>query len=523
MRRGRVAVVSGLAVLALVMAVLEGCGSLTGKLTGALNDNTPPNTVLFVNGAVDTVNHVVHLYWFGSDPDGSVEGFEWQIQNPVSPADTAWHFTTLTDSVFTIQTPSGYTDPIFSVRAIDNAGARDPSPPRQTFQFSNQAPTVRIVGKPLPTDTTFASVSVNWTATDVDGDLAKMVYLVWLDGNEANPEITTATALTMPSARFNDANGDLISGPRKLYVRAVDDGGRAGPPDSVLWTVRRPVTGTPAQARLLILDDVPRINAANLRFDTLYSNSVARVGLTTSEYTIVRLETANPFRTAEDFRQTFELFESVVWYRGNEISFSTLLRTAEPGIKQYLDGGGRFYLDGLYLFGGRNATGPLTEGFARSHLNSHGFRGAFTTTKSFADTSIGFGNTSTGSFLPHVDVRGTIVRDSIYVRQLLQVREDEAGGFRQFDFKDRDQVLLWGAPGTLTPAIGDSTAVGISVPQPNGGRAIVVCMPPGAAVPAVGSGVQAGSAARFVTNVYRHLGLDLPQVLPARRWAALRR
>jgi hypothetical protein len=512
--------VLGLAVLALVMAAAQGCGSLTGKLTGALKENTPPNTVLFVNGAVDTVNHVVHLYWFGSDPDGNVVGFEWQIRNPVAPGDTAWHFTTLTDSIFTIQAPSGYTDPIFSVRAIDNAGARDPSPPRQTFQFSNQAPTVRITSKPLPTDTTFASVSVSWTATDVDGDLAKMVYLVWLDGNEASPEITTATALTMPSARFHDAGGNLVAGPRKLYVRAVDDGGRAGPPDSALWTVRRPVTGT--NARLLILDDVPRINAANLRFDTLYSNSVARVGLTTSEYTIVRLETANPFRTAEDFRQTFGLFESVVWYRGNEITFSTLLDIAEPGIEQYLDSGGKFYLDGLYLFGGRNATGPLSEDFVRSRLNSHGLRGAFTITTTFADTSVGFGNSGTSVFLPHIDVHGTTVRDSIYVRQTLQVRAGEAGGLRQFDFKDRDQVLLWGAPGTLTPATGDSTAVGISVPQPNAGRAIVVCMPPGAAVPAVGPGGQAGSAARFVTNVYRHLGLDLPRVSPVRRWAALR-
>ena len=523
MRRGRrrVAIVAGLSVLALTMAVLEGCGSLTGKLTGALKENTPPNTVLFVSGSVDTVNHVAHLYWFGSDPDGNVTGFEWQLRNPATPADTAWHFTTLTDSVFTVQTPSGYTNPVFSVRAIDNGGARDPDPPRQTFQFSNQAPTVRITGKPLPTDTTFASVSVNWTATDVDGDIAKMVYLVWLDGNEGSPEITTTTAFTMPSARFNDASGTLVSGPRKLYVRAVDDGGRAGPPDSVLWTVRRPVTG--AQARLLILDDVPRVtNPANLRFDTLYSNSAARVGLTTDQYTIIRLDASNPFRTAEDFRQTFELFESVVWYRGNEITFSTLLDTAEPGIIQYLDNGGRFYLDGLYLFGGRNATGPLSEDFARSHLNSHGLVGAFTITTTFADTSVGFGNSGTSVFLPHIDVRGTIVRDSLYVRQTLQVRAGEAGGLRQFDFKDRDQVLLWGAPGTLTPAIGDSTAVGISVPQPNGGRAIVVCMPPGAAVPAAGPGAQAGSAARFVTNVYRHLGLDLPPAAPPRRWAALR-
>ena len=34
MRRGRVFVVLALAVLALAMAVLQGCGSLTGKLTG---------------------------------------------------------------------------------------------------------------------------------------------------------------------------------------------------------------------------------------------------------------------------------------------------------------------------------------------------------------------------------------------------------------------------------------------------------------------------------------------------------
>ncbi len=490
-----------------LIAAATGCGSLTGKLTGAMKQNTPPNTVLFVNGPVDTVNHVVHLYWFGSDPDGSVEGFEWQLKNPVAPADTAWNFTTLTDSIFTVQAPDGYTAPVFSVRAVDNAGARDPSPPRQTFQFSNQAPTVRLTGKPLPTDTTFASVSVTWTATDMDGDASKLVFLVWLDGNEASPEITTATSLTMPSNRFL-AGGVLTPGPRKLFVRAIDDGGRAGPADSVTWNVRRPVAGP--RARLLILDEVPRINAANLRFDTLYSNSVARVGLTTDQYTIVRLETSNPFRTAEDFLQTFKLFETVVWYRGNEITFSTLLRTAESGIAQYLDAGGRFYLDGLYLFGGLNATGPLSEGFAREHLNSRGMIGAFTVTTTFADTSIGFGNTGTSVFLPRVDVAGTLARDSIYVRQVLQVRQGEAGGLRQFDFLDRNQIVLWGAPGTLTPAVGDSTAVGISVPQPLGGLAVVVCVPPGAAVPPVGAGTVAGSAARFVTNIYRHLGLDGP-------------
>src|SRR5262249_45931814 len=170
-----------------------------------------------------------------------------------------------------------------------------------------------------------------------------------------------------------------------------DGGGRAGPADSVTWIVRRPVAGP--RARLLLIDDVPRSNAANLRFDTLYSNSIGRVGLTTDQYTILRLDTTQPFKTAADYEQTFKLFETVVWYRGNETTFSPLLQTAEPGIGDYLNAGGRFYLDGLYLVGGRNATGPLTEDFVRAHLNSRGMIGMFTQTPTFADSSIGFGNT----------------------------------------------------------------------------------------------------------------------------------
>jgi hypothetical protein len=491
----------------LAVLVLASCGGLTGKLTGTTKGNLPPHTVLFVNGALDTVNHVVHLYWFGTDPDGVVQGFEWQMKNPVMPADTAWHFTTQSDSIFTVQAPAGYTNPVFSVRAIDNAGARDPNPPRQTFEFSNQAPTVKLVQKPLPTDTTFASVSVTWTANDPDGDLAKLTYLVWLDGNEATPEITTAKALTMPTNRFLVA-GALTSAKRKLFVRAIDDGGRAGPADSVSWFVKKPVTGT--RARLLLVDDVPKTSSANLRFDTLYSNSVGRVGLTTDQYTILRLDTTQPFKTAADFEQTFKLFETVVWYRGSETSLSTLLGLGEPGIGNYLNAGGRFYLDGLYLFRGTNANGALSEDFARTHLNSRGMVGAFTITPTFSDTSIGFGNTGTSVFLPAVDVHGTLARDSMYMHQVQVVRSGEAGGLRQFDFLDRSQVVLWGAPGTLTPEVGDSTAVGISVPQPLNGRAVVVCVPPGATVPPVGAGSVAGSAARFVTNILRHLGLDLP-------------
>ena len=164
------------------------------------------------------------------------------------------------------------TNPTFSVRAIDDAGVRDPAPPVQRFEFRNLPPITRLTTKPLTTDTTFASVSVVWTGTDPDGDAAKLHYLVWLDGRQATPELTTANALTMPTDRFGafPTTGPLAT-TRKLYVRAIDDGGMAGPIDSCQWFVRRPVTGT--RARLLLVDDVPRTNAANTRFDTLYSNT----------------------------------------------------------------------------------------------------------------------------------------------------------------------------------------------------------------------------------------------------------
>jgi hypothetical protein len=104
--------VKRLRVLGLVVAVAAafaaaaGCG-LTHKLTGTTHDNKPPETVLFVNGDLDTVNHVVHLYWFGTDSDGKVQGFEWRLMNPEAPADTVWQFTTLTDSIFTVLTAAG--------------------------------------------------------------------------------------------------------------------------------------------------------------------------------------------------------------------------------------------------------------------------------------------------------------------------------------------------------------------------------------------------------------------------------
>src|SRR2546426_1677795 len=163
-----------LALIVLVgLSILAGCSprrTLAPKL--------PPETTLFIQGPVDTVSYKVHLYWFGSDPDGYVVAYELRIKNPDAPADTQWVRTTRTDSLFKVYTPKGVSQPLFEVRAIDDDGMVDPSPAHQMFKFRNLPPELTIVGAPGPRDTTFASVTVNWVAIDPDGDIRNARFRV---------------------------------------------------------------------------------------------------------------------------------------------------------------------------------------------------------------------------------------------------------------------------------------------------------------------------------------------------------
>lgn len=480
--------------LAAAGAALLVAGLSCGKLTGTLRPPSVPETLLFVSGPLDTVNHIVHLYWYGSVANGYVAGYEVRLLNPAAPAESSWVFTTRTDSLLTVYTPAGYTDPVFEARAIDENGVRDPSPARQSFGFSNQPPIVRITDRPGPRDSTFASVTVSWSVSDVDGDPSRVRFLVWLDGHAADPEMTDLTTFTMPSERFK-VGGQYTAGPRTLYVRGIDDGGMAGPVDSMTWEVRKPVAG--ARARLLIIDDVPRTQATNNLIDTLYTNTAAR-NLPPDAYSVLRLDFNQPFRSAKDIEQTFKLFETVLWYRGNMTTVSQTLTNYQDGIGPYLEAGGRFYLDGLYLFSGQNAPGALREDFARDYLDSDGFLKTFQFVGNFTDSTLGWGNVVNSVF------RSSMFADS--TRQPLHGAPlGEAGGFRVFKVRRSSVIALVAPPGTLTPASTDTLVIGVSVPQPSGGRAVVLGAPIGTSLPANSS-----TGPRLLAKVFAQLGLTGP-------------
>jgi len=298
----------------------------------------------------------------------------------------------------------------------------------------------------------------------------------------------------MPSHRFLQA-GAYQSGYRWLYVQGIDDGGMAGPVDSVRWYVKRPTAGP--RARLLIVDDVPRSNNANNIIDTLYTNTAFR-NLQPGQYTVLRLEFGNPFKSAADIAQTCQLFDAVVWYRANELTLSSTLINFGSGIGTYLDHGGRFYIDGLYLFAGNNANGAFTTDFANRYLDCDGFLQGFVNTFTFGDSSIGYGNPN-GSIY-----RSAMFADSI-AEQQLAVRTNEAGGFRVFNVRQASEVALEAAPNSLTPTNTQPRAVGVSVPQPSGGRAIFLSVPMGTAVPR-----NASANARLLGKIFAQLGLTGP-------------
>ncbi|TMQ72725.1 MAG: hypothetical protein E6K80_02000 [Candidatus Eisenbacteria bacterium] len=415
-----------------------GCGARK-----VLEPLSTPHTYIFIQGPVDTVNHIVKLHWYGTDAHGYIAGYEVRLLNPLAAADSAWRFTVATDTTLTVLTPTGFTEAVFEARAINDRGVRDPDPARQTFDFSNQPPVLRIVGKPNPldhSDTTFASVTVTWTVSDPDGNADAVVSRAWLDGRQDSPQLAHGTSFTMPSAEFLQG-GAYLSGPRTLYMQPIDDGGMAGAIDSCTWYVRQPVP---------------------TRVDTLYSNAIARTGIDPTTVRLLHLSASQPFRSAADLAQTLGLFESVVWYRGELASLPATLMSYGDGVGQYLEHGGRLFLESLNLIRAWRSSGPFDVDFVQRYLNSDG---VFLFGQP-PDSSATWGVSST---------RPTVLLSPVLTDSVLAKRN--IAGLRGFISRARSQMLLTAPAFGLTQQNPIEIPVALDVPQQSGGSMIIVTFP----------------------------------------------
>lgn len=473
-------------------------------------ENLPPETTLFVSGTLDVVNHVVQIYWFGSDPDGDVSGFELRFKNPATPNDTDWVYTTRTDSLFTVFVPSGYEMPRFEVRSIDNAGTRDPSPAYADFKFSNQPPTVRFTRRFVPSDTTYASATLSWTSGDPDGNAAALRFLIGLDTIPAALHLVTGNTFTVDTSDFQIGGVYPSTRPRQVFIRAIDDGGRASTWDSLRWVVRAP-SEPGVHPRLLLIDDFPSSlgPVLNLAIDTLWTNTAAR-NLGAGSYSILQLEFTQPFRTNQDVLQTFRQFDAVVWYRSirNQGTpfFSTLQRDLQDGMSGYLDGGGKLLLEGLNLIEGENATGALRNDWVTRYLGSRGLIRAYRGDAygdSAVDWSINAGFVDTlNNILYPVILRSTALSSPDSLRN-----GTNTNGLRGFDVLDTNDVVLWARDSTLSPQVKRGIPIAVSVPvagSPNGsGRVTVITT-------SVRHANGFLTASRFLAKVFRQLGLTTP-------------
>ncbi len=498
-------VLAAVLVLALAAGLLAGCSKKIHPV-----GNMAPETYLFVQGPIDTVNHRVHLYWYGTDPDGSVAAYAIRWVYPGQ--DAGWDTIKVRgnpaprDSMFTIFTGDTSTVmPRFEVFAIDNEGMRDPSVASEDFTLSNRAPVVHITDPLGTSDSTFASVTFHWNTDDPDGGGPDLRYYVWLDGNAATPDVTDQEEFTVPSARFLRSGVYPPTGPRTVFVQAVDDGGRHGPVASFTWTVRPPADQFDNnQARLLVIDDTSTEDPNNLLLDSFYS--AVYTLLPPGTYTVLRPQVSpRVIRSSADLAQTFGLFKAVLWYRGGIPGrfTSPWLRNFEEGVGEYLDHGGNLYVDGLYLINGLRSPGALSMDFVTSHCGSDGLYNCYTTVeRGIVDSTAGWGNRNGGFF------RSTMYGDpaSSTFRSILAAtsRSDSSAGLRAFVVRDTANVAFWAMAGVLSPGNSEDLPVGVTVPQGQSGKLVLLTIPP------LYGGGNVANTRNFLRRILNSFGTGVP-------------
>lgn len=339
----------------LALALVSGCEKDLGKM----HANRLPETGLFLEGPLDTVQYAVKLFWWGRDSDGNVIGFyyRWTCTDPASLPDTNWVFTTANSGEFILPVPSGYAVQTFWVKAVDNAGEEDPTPATLDFPLRNEMPSVTFNLGSLP-DTTLPAATFAWTGTDPDGDNTIAYYVLWLTGKEDSPVIVAGSDTTL-GPDYIDSYGN-----KTLNVRAVDEAQGASPTISHTWNVIAPV------GDVLLVDDVPSTVAGAPATDAFYRSLLDSLE-GSGQYTVFDLGNASRVKSAREVSYVLPLFKEVTWYGDTRSSASSALTMGETGISEFLDGGGKIYLEGVALLG---TGGSLSYSFAAQYLGIDSLR-----------------------------------------------------------------------------------------------------------------------------------------------------
>ena len=313
-----------------ILALLISCSE--GKVNTPLG-NLPPETDIFV-ASQDTLNYTQstqHIFWDGRDPDGFITGFYYSwVENP-QPSD--WTFTTEQSRVFPLKITGEDTIYLFQVKAVDDEGLEDPTPARQNFPIRNSPPELKWTLASLIPDTTFTVATFIWKVSDLDGDSTIDHFDYTLDDDTLNwrriPGYLRSITL--------NADSGLSEGPHSFTIRAVDIAGAQSEvlrmPENAgdFWFVKEP------RGRYLLIDDFENESATVGYPDAFYKGMMGRVVVPQGEnYSYWNIEEQFP-ASNEQFIQTLNLFDYVIWYTDISRETDEHFIAAQLAVPQFLN------------------------------------------------------------------------------------------------------------------------------------------------------------------------------------------
>lgn len=316
------------------------------SLQGSLLPNTPPETFTIVDTIIrngdDRFNSQVELHWWADDPDGYIAGYEYTFDSIIDEA-SSWHFTSRQDSIFLLPTPPGKDtlDFNFRVRAIDNLGAKDPTPATLVYPVKNSPPSIKFVDAANNPTITFPVIRFYWEGTDPDGfenlqhyeccwnDTTALPYTIDITATGAVFEAEDLTADHPLCKVYLNNNGDPQPGPMNgmalndtnvLYIRAVDNALAVSPfVASYKVYVKKPVSS------ILLVDGY---TSGTATVESFFTQQLASAGFATVD-TLQIFQQANGVYTqlsADNISQSklFALFHTIIWFSNDAVNSLSL-------------------------------------------------------------------------------------------------------------------------------------------------------------------------------------------------------
>jgi hypothetical protein len=183
---------------------------------------------------------------------------------------------------------------------------------------------------------------------------------------------------------------------------------------------------------------------------------------------------ARPFRSVNDLRQTLALFDAVVWYHGQDFigDRDTVLTNQIDAVKDYVDGGGKIYIEGSYLVDNPRTgnLGLVPLSFVRSHVDAD-FLFVWYDQDSTANWSMASQYVDNGVTYP------AILHSSAFAESLKSANNQPLAGVRAFGVRDTSNVVLWARTRTLTPRNDFDIPVAIRSPAGRPGMVVLNSTP----------------------------------------------